>query len=113
MRQNDIARTAIRFAVVFTCVIVFAYRLAGPAAGVDVVEGAGASADFVKNVVIVNVPVTEAPGFSRKLGAEFLPTPSNFKSPTLIIRESRPSLEKKSSTEKYGPSACTSNGSSK
>src|ERR1700693_1547852 len=111
-RQHDIARIPTNFAVVFTSVIVFAYRFAGAAVGV--VAAAGASAAFVKNVVMVNIPVTEAPGFSRKLAAEVaLAMPSSFKSPTFMIRESRPSLEKKSNTEKYGPSACTSNGSSK
>jgi hypothetical protein len=83
---------------------------AGAAAG-----AAEASAAFVKNVVIVNVPVTEAPGAVWNLTGCCVPplNPDIFKSPTLIIRERRPSRAKKSSTEKYGPSASISNGISK
>ena len=60
-----------------------------------------ASAAFEKNVVIVIIPVTELPAVMWKFVLlALVARPCNFRSPTLMIRESRPSLEKKSSTEK-------------
>src|SRR5579871_1510630 len=92
----------------FDSVIVRSYRFAAAAGAVLPLWPAA----FVKNVVMVKVPLTEVPGVVWNLPAELLAEIS-FTSPTLIIRESLPSLAKKSRTEKYGPSASTVNGISK
>jgi hypothetical protein len=71
------------------------YRFAGAAAA----AGGGASAAFEKKVVTVMTPETEAPG-ARRYVLDLVATLESFKSPTLMMRESLPSLEKKSSTAK-------------
>ena len=72
----------------------FATAAAGRAAGLAPAGGA-AVALVVKNVVIVHVPLTVVLG---RTGYADLPSPkpSNFKSPTLIIRDRRLRREKKS-----------------
>ena len=95
-KQNTtIAIVANHFVDIFASIIVVAYRLAGAGAETGF---AWTSAACVKKVVIVKVPVTEDPGVIRNF-EPLLPIAANFKSPTLIILESRPSRAKKSSTE--------------
>jgi hypothetical protein len=85
------------------------YRFTGAAVAA---VGGGASAAFEKKVVTVMMPATEVPGVTRYV-PDFVAALESFKSPTLMMRESLPSLEKKSSTAKYGPSQSTSKGTSK
>jgi len=68
------------------------------------------SAGLVKNVVAVKIPETVVPGRVGYLVPFGFSGSSNVRSPTLMIRDKRPSLPKKSRRLKYGPSACTSNG---
>src|ERR1700683_1567982 len=87
------------------------YRFTGAAVGA--VAG-GASAAFEKKVGKVMTPETEVPGVMRYVVLPALVAAlESFKSPTLMMRESLPSLAKKSSTAKYGPSQSTSKGTSK
>src|SRR5690242_13227111 len=85
----------------------------GALAALAPAAGAGAapeSAGLVKNVVAVKIPETVVPGRTGYFVPLALSGASNDRSPTLIIRDRRPSRPKKSKTLKYGPSACISNG---
>jgi len=62
------------------------------------------SAGLVKKVVAVKIADTVVPGRSGYLAPVALSGSSNFKSPTLMIRDNRLMRVKKSSKLKYGPS---------